>query len=418
MARLGRARIPIVLTLLVIAGATGAFWWWRRPAATPVQPVPVSEAPVVTPEAPPESPKERKETVTLKRGDTLVKALLNAGIDTRAAAEIAAAMKKAGAELRRLKPGQDLEIVWNPAGEPATVSWQPDPWLGYAAVAGESGWAVTRFETKPEIRVEALQSSVESSLFQAVEDLGETPQLVLALVPIFESDFDFTANTRKGDRFRLLIEKRYAANAFVSYGHILAAQYVAGGRTMTGVAYARKGDKIGYYDEGGRSLRKSFLKSPLAFTRITSGFTYARPHPILGGVRPHLAIDYAAPVGTPVRAVADGSVLHAGWNGGNGIQVHLRHRSGYETIYNHLSSVAPGLRVGARVGQRQVIGFVGATGLATGAHLDYRVSRHGVFVNPLGEKFIPGEPIGAAEKSAFTREARALVERLERESPF
>ena len=244
-------------------------------------------------------------------------------------------------------------------------------------------------------------------------------QLVLALVNIFESDFDFTADTRRGDRFRLLVEKRYAGATFVSYGRIMAVQYTSSGRTLTGVGFvAAKTDKIAYYDLAGRSLRKSFLKSPLEFTRITSGFTYARPHPILGGVRPHLAIDYAAPVGTPVRAVADGTVVRAGWNGPNGIQIQLRHRSGYETVYNHLSSVARGLRAGTRVSQRQVIGYVGATGLATGPHLDYRVAKGGAFVNPLGEKFIPGEPISAADKPSFLRESRALVERLETEAPF
>ncbi len=407
-----------IASIVVAAGIAGGWLWWPRPVAAPPPSV-VNATPIVTPQPPPEPPKERKETVTLKRGDTLVKALASAGLETRAAHEIAMAMKKAGAELRRLKPGHELEIVWSPAGDPTTVSWQADAWLGYAAVFGESGWTVTRFETTPEIRVEAVQGSVETSLFQAVDEIGETPPLVLALVNLFESDFDFTADTRRGDRFRLLVEKRYAGDTFVSYGNILAAQYASGGRTLTGIGYGRtKGDKIAYYDLAGRSLRKSFLKSPLEFTRVTSGFTYARPHPILGGVRPHLAIDYAAPVGTPVRAVADGTVVRAGWNEGNGIQVHLRHRSGYETIYNHLSSVARGLRPGTRVSQRQVIGYVGATGLATGPHLDYRIAKGGTFVNPLGEKFIPGEPIGAAEKSAFLSESRALVERLESEAPF
>jgi murein DD-endopeptidase MepM/ murein hydrolase activator NlpD len=175
---------------------------------------------------------------------------------------------------------------------------------------------------------------------------------------------------------------------------------------------------VAYYDLDGRSLKKSFLKSPLEFTRITSGFTYARPHPILGGVRPHLAVDYAAPVGTPVRAVADGTIVDAGWNGGNGIQVHLRHASGYETLYNHLSRLGPGIRPGARVSQRQVIGYVGSTGLSTGPHLDYRVAKNGRFVNPLDEKFIPGQPLDGAEHGRFLREARALVRRLEESAPF
>jgi len=412
------SRIVLALVVVLMVAVAGSVWW--RPRAS-VQAPAVTETPLAAtqPAPPAEPPKERKETVTLKRGDTLVKALGAAGLEARTAAEIAAALRKAGAELRRLKPGHELEIVWSPAGDPTSVSWQADPFLGYAAVAGESGWTVKRFETTPEIRVQAVHGTVETSLFQAVDEIGETPQLVLAFVNIFESDFDFTADTRRGDRFRLLVEKRYAGDTFVSYGRILAVQYTSSGRTLTGVGFvATKTDKMAYYDLAGRSLRKSFLKSPLEFSRVTSGFTYARPHPILGGVRPHLAIDYAAPVGTPVRAVADGTIVRAGWNEGNGIQVHLRHRLGYETIYNHLSSVARGLRAGVRVSQRQVIGYVGATGLATGPHLDYRIAKGGTFVNPLSEKFIPGEPISAAEKPAFLRESRALVERLEIEAPF
>src|SRR5438094_541422 len=241
----------------------------------------------------------------------------------------------------------------------------------------------------------------------------------LARVDIFSSDFDFTADTRRGDRFRLLVEKRYAGDSFVNYGRILAAQYVSGGQTLSGVGFARAGDtRWAFYDREGRSLKKSFLKSPLEFSRITSGFTYARPHPILGGVRPHLAIDYAAPVGTPVRAVADGVVAAAGWDGGNGVSVTIRHRSGYATMYNHLSKIDAGVRRGVPVRQRQVVGYVGATGLATGPHLDYRVSKHGQFVNPLSERFIPGEPIGAAQRGRFLERAHTMIRQLEAQAPF
>jgi murein DD-endopeptidase MepM/ murein hydrolase activator NlpD len=286
------------------------------------------------------------------------------------------------------------------------------------AVATDAGWEIRRAETRPDVRVEAVGGEVRRSLFEAVEAVGESPQLVLELVEIFSSDFDFTADTRSGDRFRLLVEKRYAGEQFVDYGQVLVAQYLSDGRMLTGVGFEPSGGRTAYYDLDGRSLKKSFLKSPLEFTRITSGFTYARPHPILGGVRPHLAVDYGAPVGTPVRAVADGTVVLAGWNGGNGIQVHLRHFSGYETVYNHLSRLAPGLRAGSPVGQRQVIGYVGSTGLSTGPHLDYRVAKNGRFVNPLDEKFIPGQPLDGAEHGRFLKEARALVRRLEDAAPF
>src|SRR5436309_3546756 len=356
-------------------------------------------------------------SIEMRRGDSLVQALARGGLSSRSATLLATQFGKNGADLRKIRVGATIEITWNARNEPIEVRYEASAWLSCAARPANGGWRVGRAETVPEVRVEVVSGTVQRSLFDAVERTGESARLVLDLVEIFSSDFDFTADTRAGDRFRLLVEKRYAGDDFVDYGRILVAQYASGGKTLSGVGFERAA-RFGHYDLAGESLRKSFLKSPLEFTRITSGFTYARPHPILGGVRPHLAIDYGAPVGTPVRAVADGVVVHAGWNGGNGIQVHLRHRSGYETQYNHLSRITPGLHAGMRVRQKQIIGAVGATGLATGPHLDYRVARNGTFVNPLGEKFIPGEPIPAGERAEFNGQAHDLIARLETQAPF
>jgi murein DD-endopeptidase MepM/ murein hydrolase activator NlpD len=408
-----------VVLVEVLAGALLLRTGWigvAPPTPTPAPPTVV--APPSSPEPPLGPPAPRVRPVDLRRGDTLVRALEREGLDRGSSNEIAVALARSGANLKRLSPRHTVEITWTLDGAPVALRYEPSPWLGYAVLATDGGWQVRRSETRPDVRVEVVQGEVRRSLFEAVEQTGESAQLVLDLVEIFSSDFDFTADTRAGDRFRLLVEKRYAADAFVDYGRILVAQYVSDARVLTGVGYERADGRHGFYDPDGRSLRKSFLKSPLEFTRITSGFTYARPHPILGGVRPHLAVDYGAPVGTPVRAVADATVREAGWSGGNGISITLRHRSGYETMYNHLSRLAPGVRAGARVKQRQVIGFVGSTGLSTGPHLDYRVSKNGRFVNPLGEKFIPGEPVAAAERGAYIRHARDLVRRLEESAPF
>jgi murein DD-endopeptidase MepM/ murein hydrolase activator NlpD len=362
----------------------------------------------------------RTRTVEVRRGDSLVRALTREGVDPKASTDIAAALARWGVNLKRVKPRDTVEITWNLDGDAVAVRYEPSPWLGFAVMATDrGGWEVRRAETRPDVRVEAVSGRVRRSLFEAVEQVGESAPLVVGLVEIFSSDFDFTADTRPGDRFRVLVEKRYAGEQFVDYGRILAAQYLTDTATLTGVSFeSASAARPGYFDLSGRSLRKSFLKSPLEFTRITSGFTYARPHPILGGVRPHLAIDYAAPVGTPVRAVADGRVVAAGWDGGNGISVRIRHRAGYETMYNHLSRLGPGIWTGTGVMQRQVIGYVGATGLATGPHLDYRVSLRGQFVNPLSEKFIPGEPIAPAERETFLEQAHTLVRRLEAEAPI
>jgi murein DD-endopeptidase MepM/ murein hydrolase activator NlpD len=384
-------------------GAAPAPRW--LPAPPPVAIVPKPAFPMTT------------RTVEIRRGETLARTLTRAGLESRTANDLVAQFGKNGADLRKLRTGAAVEIISNFRNEPVTVRYEASPWMSFAARSLPGGWKVGRAETIPEVRVEAVRGVVQRSLFDAVERSGESARLVLELVEIFSSDFDFTADTRAGDRFRLLVEKRYAGDTFVDYGRILVAQYASGGKVLTGVGL-EQASRYGHYDLAGQSLRKSFLKSPLEFSRVTSGFTYARPHPILGGVRPHLAIDYAAPVGTPVRAVADGVVVRAGWNGGNGIQVHLRHRSGYETQYNHLSRVSDGIRPGVRVRQKQIIGHVGATGLATGPHLDYRVARNGTFVNPLGEKFIPGEPIPAPARADFQRHAREILSRLEATAPF
>lgn len=408
--------LAAVICVVAVLAATALItlfalpWGPQRPPASDATPAPTTP----TAAAP---PPPRVTDVAIKPGDTLAGALRRGGLTARQADDVSMALARAGANLRRLNPRDPLSVTWTEEGAPAALEWAPSAWLQWAARPAGDGWEVRRVQTEPDVRVEAVRGRVTRSLFQAMEEAGEAPQLVVDLVEIFSSDFDFTADTRPGDRFRALVEKRYAGERFVDYGRILVAQYASEGRTLSGVGWEGR-RRLAYYDSEGRSLRKSFLKSPLEFTRITSGFTYARPHPVLGGVRPHLAIDYAAPAGTPVRAVADGHVLRAGWSGGNGIQVHLRHRAGYETQYNHLSGLGPGIAAGARVGQRQLIGFVGATGLATGAHLDYRIAKNGVFVNPLGERFMPGEPIAPGDRPAFLAYARTLVRRLEEQVPF
>jgi murein DD-endopeptidase MepM/ murein hydrolase activator NlpD len=401
--------LSVVALSLSATGLTGRYL--MPPDTTPVVVAPPS-LPAVSP-----APASTVRPVALRRGDTLVGALTREGLDRRVSHDIAAALVEGGADLRRMRPRHGLEVTWSLTGEPIALHYEPSPWIGFAVIATDDGWKVKRSETRPDVRVEAVRGEVTSSLFEAVDEADESPQLVLEMVEIFSSDFDFTADTRAGDRFRLLVEKRYAGDQFVDYGRLLVAQYVSDGRVLTGVGFEHA-SRHAYYDVDGRSLKKSFLKSPMEFTRITSGFTYARPHPILGGTRPHLAIDYGAPVGTPVRAVADATVAKAGWNGGNGISITLRHRSGYETMYNHLSRLGAGVRPGARVSQRQVIGYVGSTGLSTGPHLDYRVAKNGRFVNPLSEKFLPGEPIPAGERAEFLQHARAVMRQLETAAPF
>ncbi len=258
-----------------------------------------------------------------------------------------------------------------------------------------------------ENRVESVTGTISSSLFESIEDAGEQDQLALDLADIFAWDVDFNTEIQRGDAFRVAVEKQYLDGRFVRYGRILAAEFVRGERVLRALRFdAARG--AGYYAPDGTPLRRAFLRSPLRFTRISSGFSRARLHPILHVVRPHFGIDFAAPLGTPVAASADGVVSDAGWSGGYGKMVRLRHANGFQTLYGHLSRVE--VRVGQRVAQGERIGRVGATGLATAPHLDYRMLRDGSFVNPLRIQTPPAEPVSAEEAPAFAdARTRALA---------
>lgn len=254
------------------------------------------------------------------------------------------------------------------------------------------------------------------SLFQAMEAAGERPDLSIALAEIFGGEIDFNTELQPGDRFGLAFEKFTREERPATYGEIAAAEFQNDGRVLRAIRFTAPGGKPAYYDEQGRSLRRFFLKSPLKFEpRITSGFSQRRFHPVLHSYRAHLGVDYGAPVGAPVVAVSNGTVVSATYDNANGRMVRLKHASGYETYYLHLSAFGSGIRAGAHVSQGQVIGRVGATGLASGPHLDYRVRKNGVFVNPIQEhrRMPPGEPIPASARAAFNEVRDELLKRLE-----
>jgi murein DD-endopeptidase MepM/ murein hydrolase activator NlpD len=242
-----------------------------------------------------------------------------------------------------------------------------------------------------------------SSLIAAMDREGETVDLPLALAAIFASDVDFNTELQPGDRFELLVEKMFRENdQFGGYGPILAAELHNDGRRLRAIRFTPEAGAPGYYDEEGRSLRKFFLRSPLRFEPvITSGFSRRRFHPVLRQVRAHQGVDYRAPTGAPVVAVAGGIVVFAGVNGGSGRMVHLRHANGFESQYLHLSSIA--VRRGARVDQGELVGRVGSTGLATGPHLHYALKKNGVNINPVTahRAMPPGDPIPAADRARF-----------------
>ena len=255
-------------------------------------------------------------------------------------------------------------------------------------------------------RVEVVSGRIDrehTSLVAALDAAGETIDLTLALADIFGGDIDFTTEVQPGDHFQLTVEKQFRDDhQFAGYGPISAAEFTNAGRRVRAVRFTPEGGSPGYYDEHGRSMRRFFLASPLKFQPVvTSGFSHARLHPVLREVRAHLGVDYRAPAGAPVVAVADGVVVSAGTSGGAGRMVHLRHANGFETEYLHLSVIA--VRAGARVRQGELVGRVGSSGLATGPHLDYRLKKNGAFINPItAHRAMPSaDPIPLLQMVAF-----------------
>lgn len=385
---------------LVVLLAAGPFVFLRPPEAPPS----IAVSPPLPPSAPP------PVVGTLGKRRTLQEVLAALGVAKDRAIQIVQAMRP-HIDFRRLKPQDQLELHHDAAGDPVKLVYRQSPIDVVEATRAGAEWAAARVDVPVDRRVVVVAGTLKDNLFESMERLGERPQLVLDFAEIFAWDFDFAADSQPGDRFRMIVEKVFTNEQFVKYGRILAAEYESEGRVHTGLYFKDKSGG-GYYTPAGESLRRAFLKSPLEFTRVSSAFSRGRRHPILGGIRPHLAVDYAAPLGTPIFAVADGTVESAGWSGGGGNTVVLRHRANFKTMYNHLSRFATGVRRGASVRQRQVIGYVGSTGLSTGPHLDYRVIKDGRFVNPLKQSFLPGLPISASSRGEFTEARDALLAQL------
>lgn len=259
-----------------------------------------------------------------------------------------------------------------------------------------------------QVSVVTIEGSINreiNSLAAAIDKAGERIELALGMADVFSGEIDFNSDLQPGDSFRVLVERETREGKLSGYGPILAAEFVNDNRNLKAIRFTPDGGSPGYYDENGRSLKRFFLKSPLKFEpRITSRFSSARKHPILGYSRAHNGVDYHAPSGAPVTAVAPGVVTMAGWTNGGGRTVKLRHPNGYETEYLHLSAITT--RAGNRVGQGDLIGRVGATGLATGPHLHYGLKKNGRYVNPVIEhrNMPPGEPVAPSLMNIFMTE--------------
>jgi murein DD-endopeptidase MepM/ murein hydrolase activator NlpD len=406
-------RLPLLLASasllaiggLALAGASGRL----RTVAAP--PAPVAVAPL-----PPPPPPERFAAVTarLSRDQTVAAAMARLGLAPAEARAVLEALR-GQVDFRRARPGDQL-VVERREGDPGLFRLAfrqgfADEWI----VERGAGGALEGRKRPVELATEVarVEVAVASSLYESLQATGQDPGLAVLAADVLAWDVDFYQDVRNGDALRVLVERVTADGRFLRWGEVLAAEYegAATGRKRL-FRYTDPAGQTSYFDEDGVGARRGFLRSPLRYAHLTSRFGNRR-HPVLGYTRAHEGIDYRAPTGTPVRAVGDGSVRLAGWNAGCGKTVILRHRNGYETVYCHLSGIA--VSAGKVVAQKDVVGWVGATGLSTGPHLHYAVRHGGRYVNPLQlkvprEKPVPPEWMGDFRETIAPLRARLAGE--------
>jgi murein DD-endopeptidase MepM/ murein hydrolase activator NlpD len=349
------------------------------------------------------------------RGETLSSVLARNGFDNAEIHDTALALS-AIMDVRRLRAGDELEIHYHDSGEPDFIVLNRGDLRRVELTRSELGWQSQSEEVELTRQTVSLAGVLVGNLFSSISRLGEGAPLTVSFANVFAWDFDFYTQSREGDRFSLVVEKLYREGKFVGYGELRAARYVSylsGERVFSAFLYEDPDGKRDYYNAEGKSMRKAFLRAPLDFERISSGFSYSRLHPVHNRRMPHLGVDYAARTGTPVYSVAAGVVTGREFTKGGGNQVTVRHAMGYTTKYLHLSRFADSLRVGQRVEQKEVIGYVGMTGTATGPHLDFRLFHHGKPVNPVTQIFPPGPPVADAYFTEFERHRASLVDQLE-----
>jgi murein DD-endopeptidase MepM/ murein hydrolase activator NlpD len=330
--------------------------------------------------------------IKIGRGDNFPSALQKSGISAEDAATISNVAQRAF-NMRQVRAGNTIVVMRNPDGALREIDYKidADRMLQITAVNHSFSADVKPIPSKTEIA--NVAGKIDDSLFNAMVQAGESPELAMQLAQIFGYDLDFYTDPRKGDTFRVVLEKKkYADGKTAGYGKILAAEYDNGGKKYQALLFHDETGRPGYYTADGKALQKSFLRSPLKFgAPVTSHFNKARFHPILKRYRPHMGTDYGAPVGTPVQTIGSGRVVFAGRKGGEGNMVQIAHANGYETMYLHLSRMY--VRNGEHVEIGKTIGLVGSTGLSTGPHLDFRIMQRGQYQNFEKLGLPPSDPV-------------------------
>ena len=348
----------------------------------------------------------------LPRGQNFVNALEQFGLSAEEAAGATVAAEHAF-NLRQLRAGNTIVVGRSVVGELREINYKidADRMLHIVPVAPGFAAEVKNIDTRMEI--ESVGGRLDDSLFNAVEDAGESAEIAMRLAQIFGYDLDFYTDPRKGDTFQVVLEKKkYTNGELAGYGRILAAEYVNNGKKYQALFFHDDLGNPAYYTADGKSMQKAFLRSPLKFAApVTSHFSKARFHPILKTTRPHLGTDYGAPVGTPVQTIGAGKVEFAGRKGGDGNMVKIAHSQGYETMYLHLSKIY--VHAGERVEIGRTIGLVGMTGLATGPHLDFRIEKNGQFLNFEHLGLPPSDPVSKKNLPEFAKVREQWLPTLE-----
>lgn len=317
-----------------------------------------------------------------------------------------------GRSLASIRPGQTLQFAFT-EGKLQQLRYLRTRLESLHFTLGKDGYVAKEVIRKPEIRHNNVAAVITDSLFLSANRAGLPDKLTMELANIFGWDIDFALDIRTHDRFNLIYEEHFLDGKSIGYGNILAAQFINQGEVFQAIRYTDSEGKTDYYSPRGESLRKSFLRTPVDFTRISSGFNPNRKHPIFKTNRPHKAVDYAAPSGTPIKASGGGVIHFAGKQRGYGNVVYINHPSSITTVYAHMRSVRKGMRKGIKVKQGQVIGYVGMTGYATGPHLHYEFRVNGVHRNPLKVKLPDAKPLPKSEIAHFSRVLRVMLAELE-----
>lgn len=351
-------------------------------------------------------------SLKVRRGDTLDRLFRREGLDPNQLATIMR-LDAARQGLRLLKPGDEV-IVRHDRGDIIEVTRQLDAFNTLSVTRAGDGYDAHVVALDYQTRSASTTGQIRSSLFEAAAQAGVSDGTIMKLASIFASDIDFVLDLREGDQFTLVYQQMWHDGRMLAEGDVLAAEFVNQGRTYRAIRYQASDGRVGYYTPEGKSLRKAFVRAPLAFSRVSSDFNPHRMHPILNTIRAHTGVDYAAPAGTPVRAPGDGKVIFRGRKGGYGNALILQHAGGVTTLYGHLSGFASAAREGRHVNQGDVIAFVGMTGLATAPHLHYEYRINGKYMNPRTVKLPDAAtPIDSSERASFLRAAAPLVQRLD-----